>query len=418
MASRSPHVVLQWSRLGPYHRARIRATHRLVVERGGRLTALETAGDDVVYGWASADEEAFAHEQVFPEATFEALAPRAIVRGVTAALDRLAPDAVVINSYSAPDAQAALLWCRKNRRPAVCLMESKADDAERTPLRERIKSQIVGQFDAALAGGTPQMAYLRQLRFPSDAVFLTCDAVDNAFFREGAETARVRAEDVQDLPGLSDPTPFFLASNRFVARKNLPRLLRAYGAYRDRSEAPWRLVMLGDGPERAALESIAEEGGIDGVTFAGFRPIEELPAYYGLASAFVHAALVEQWGLVVNEALAAGLPVVVSERVGSATDLVLDGETGFRFDPADIGALADRLVEVASMAPEARAAMGRRGQKVVEGWSPEQFARGLWEAVEAGATRADRGPSPAFRAILAAMWGLSRRVGSYYAIPE
>ena len=412
-------VVVQWSRLGPYHVTRLRAAHAFFAERGVEVVALETAGDNAVYAWDDAGTaHAFEHVQVFPDAVFEALAPRAIVDAVTAALDRLDPGAVVINSYSAPDAQAALLWCRRNRRVAVCLMESKADDADRTAAREWVKARLVREFDAALAGGTPQVAYLRQLGFPTEAAFLTCDAVDNDFFRLGAEAARAAPEAVRHLPGLHAPEPFFLASNRFVARKNLDRMLRAYARYRQRADAPWRLVMLGDGDQRGALERIVADERIDGVTFAGFRQIAELPAYYGLASAFVHTALVEQWGLVVNEALAAGLPVIVSERVGSATDLVRDGETGYTFDPTDLDALADRLVQVAAMPAEARAAMGQRGQTVVEGWSPEQFARGMWEAVSAGRARSGRGPSLALRAILTAMWGLSREVGSYYAIPE
>ena len=414
--SRRPHVVVQWSRFAPYHLARLRAAHWLVTDRGGRLTAFETAGSDAVYGWQTESDARFKHIQVFPDATFETLAPRDVVLGVTDALDRLDPDAVAINSYSAPDAQAALLWCRRNRRTAVCMMESKADDAARSPLREWLKGRLVCQFDAALAGGTPQRAYLERLGFPPAAIFEPYDVVDNGYFREAAEAARRAPDPTRDLPGLDDPTPFFLASNRFVARKNLPRLLRAYGAYRQRAEAPWRLVMLGDGPERDALERLADEVG--GVTFAGFRPLAELPAYYGRAGALVHPALVEQWGLVVNEALAAGLPVVVSDRVGAATDLVRDGETGFSFDPEDADALADRLERVATMSGEAREAMGRRGQEAVDAWSPERFADGLWDAVEAGARRADRGMDPIARAFLAALWTAARRVGSFYAVPE
>ena len=102
--------------------------------------------------------------------------------GVRDALDALDPDAVVINSYSAPDAQAALLWCRQHRRVAVCLMESTAADAPRTAPREWIKRQLIDAFDAALAGGSAQRDYLNQLGFPLDKVSFTCDAVDKRPF--------------------------------------------------------------------------------------------------------------------------------------------------------------------------------------------------------------------------------------------
>ncbi len=415
-----PLVVAQWSRLGPYHLARLRAAHAHLRARGGDVVAMETASNDAVYAWDLATAtEPFLRVQIFPGETYETLPPRRIVAGVLATLDRLDPDAVVINSYSAPDAQAALLWCRRRRRVAVCLMESKADDAERTPLREWIKARLVGEFDAALAGGTPQREYLRQLGFPPDAVFFTCDAVDNAFFQQGADAARRAPGSVRHLRGLGDPAPFFLASNRFVDRKNLDTLVRAYGLYRDRAPgSPWRLLLLGDGPTREALERLVLETSVEGVTFAGFRQIDELPAYYGLAAAFVHPAFVEQWGLVVNEALAAGLPVVVSERVGAARDLVRPGQTGLLFDPTSVEDLADRLTQMAALPTAEREAMGRQGQVVVDAWSPEQFARGLWDAIDAGRARADRGPDPVARAILAAIWTVSRRVGSYGAISE
>ena len=251
-------------------------------------------------------------------------------------------------------------------------MESKADDAPRSAGREWIKGHLVRGFDAALAGGTLQANYLDTFDFPSDAVFFTCDAVDNAYFREGADAARASPDAGRGLPGLGGDTPFFLASNRFVGRKNLARLLDAYDRYRRSAGAgAWRLVMLGDGPLRAQLEQQVADAGTEGVTFAGFRQIAELPTYYGRAAAFVHPALVEQWGLVVNEALASGLPVVVSERVGSATDLVLDGETGFQFNPEDVTDLAEALARVATMTPDGRQQMGARGRLHVEGRSPE-----------------------------------------------
>lgn len=411
-------ICVQWPRLGPYHLARLRAAHERLAREGVDLVALETAGRDATYEWREErDATPFERVQVFRDAVFEQTPPRAIYDRVTAALDRMQPDAVVINSYSAPDAQAALSWVRRHHRPGVVLMESKADDAARSPVREWIKARIVRQFDAALAGGSPQVAYLDRLGFPTDYAFLTCDVVDNAFFRAGAAEARAHPARVRSLPGLADETPYFMASNRFVARKNLDVLLRAYGQYRRAAEAPWDLLLLGDGPERERLEGIVAEERIEGVTFCGFRQIEELPAYYGLAGAFVHPALVEQWGLVVNEAMAAGLPVLVSERVGSAYDLVRDGENGFRFDPEQPDELARLMTTMASPSTD-REAMGRRSEEIVAGWSPEQFGEGLWQAVQAGRDRAGRPFNPTARFLLWAMRAASREVKSFHAIKE
>src|SRR5207244_4064698 len=102
--------------------------------------------------------------------------------------------------------------------------------------------------------------------------------------------------------------------------KNLPRLLEAFAGYRRLAgDAAWELVLLGDGPLRPELVALLKDLELDGhVLLPGFKQYDELPAYYGLAGAFIHASTTEQWGLVVNEAMASGLPVLVSDRCGCA----------------------------------------------------------------------------------------------------
>lgn len=423
-------VCVLWPRLGPYHLARLRASHARLGREGLEVVALETASQDETYEWREERAaEPFRRVTALPGRSFEATPPREIATAIAAALDAEDPAAVAINSYSAPDSRAALAWCRRRRRPAVLMMESKADDAPRAAPREAVKGAIVRAFDAALAGGTPQREYLGALGFPPEAVFQPYDVVDNDFFACGAEAARRAPEAWAHLPGVASgdpdfgdggPRPFFLASARFVTRKNLRRLLEAYAVYRTQARGePWRLVLLGDGPERERLERIAASGAATpeaaGVTFAGFRQIDELPAYYGLAGAFVHVPLVEQWGLVVNEAMAAGLPVVVSRQTGCSRDLVRGN--GRRVDGLSEAEIADALAWVS--APETdRAAMGARSREIVAGWSPEAFAEGLLAAVRAARSRADRPMPLAARAALAAMHGLQRSVTSFYAIRE
>ena len=117
-------------------------------------------------------------------------------------------------------------------------------------------------------------------------------------------------------------------------------------------------MILGDGHLRPQLTRRVEQLGIaEDVLLPGFKQYDELPAWYGLAGAFVLASTTEQWGLVVNEAMASGLPVLVSERCGCAPDLVEDGVNGFTFDPYDVEGLAGLMQRVAAMTDEQRQAM-------------------------------------------------------------
>jgi glycosyltransferase involved in cell wall biosynthesis len=209
--------------------------------------------------------------------------------------------------------------------------------------------------------------------------------VDNDYFAaKGEEFGKQKAESRKKF-GL--PEKYFLASARFVEKKNLFRLVQAYALYREKAESRkqkaeiWDLVLLGDGPLRKALDTQLSTLNLHNhVRLPGFKQYDELPAYFGLAGAFVHASTTEQWGLVVNEAMASGLPVLVSSRCGCAADLVQEGVNGFTFDPRDIEQLAELMLRV-SDCQFPISDFGAASRRIISAWGPEQFANGLRNAV-------------------------------------
>src|SRR5690606_15009969 len=115
------------------------------------------------------------------------------------------------------------------------------------------------------------------------------------------------------------PNRYILASGRFIPKKDFASLILALGLYRERlgrdKSGAWELVILGDGEEREALQQLRDQLDLQGVVhLPGFRGYDDLPTYYALADAFVHPSQREQWGLVVNEAMACGLPVIATEK--------------------------------------------------------------------------------------------------------
>jgi 1,2-diacylglycerol 3-alpha-glucosyltransferase len=399
--SPAPPIAVCFHRLGPYHHARLRAANAR-----RPLVAVEFSSVDQTYAWAQVREPTdFDKVTLFDDTDVDTRTRSAIRQRMAAALARLDPSVIVVPGWSHPAALAALEWSASRRRPAVLMSDSTAHDERRRWWREAVKRRVVAIGSAALAAGAPQSAYLHALGLRDDAVFSGYDAVDNAYFADRAARARDRAEAERARLGL--PERFFLASSRFVAEKNLLRLLDAYALYR-RGAGPggWRLVLLGDGGLRTEVESrIGRADLASEVLLPGFRQYHELPAWYGLAGAFVHASTTEQWGLVVNEAMASGLPVLVSKRCGCAPDLIQAGLNGFTFDPCDVDQLAALMQRVAAMTDEQRQAMGRAGQRIIAAWGPERFADGLMQAVEAAIRRP---PQPAwFDQIL--LWALARR---------
>ncbi|MCS7082117.1 MAG: glycosyltransferase family 4 protein [Rhodothermia bacterium] len=411
-------VLLQWPKLGPYHWVRVQAAAHALQHEGVQVLVLETAGREARYGWWGAEPppRAVEHVQAFPGAVFEELRPWRVHRRLQRLLERLRPDLVVVNGYSLPDARALLYWGLRNGRPVVLMSDSKRDDLPRSRLREALKAHLIRSADAALVAGTPHAAYLKSLGFPESRIRFGLNVVDNAAFAQLAQSLRSSPERRPKLPGLEDRRPFFLAVGRLLRRKGYPELLEAYARYRERALQPWRLVLLGDGPMRAELEARARPMGAD-VVLAGLRTGGELVAYYAYAGAFVHPALQEQWGLVVNEAMASGLPVLVSRQSGCAQDLVREGENGATFDAHDPEELARRLQWIS--APDTdRAALGRCSEAIIAQWGPERFAQGLQEAIEAALEKRDRPFSALACPLLWALQHVALRANSFHGMRE
>ena len=402
MADADGGVALAFHRFGPYHRARLEAFR----ERFAQVQSLEFSAVDETYAWERVRFEEGMHAILFADADVDRKPSREVMQRVNQALDQLAPAVLAIPGWSHPAALGGLAWSLRNSRPAVLMSESTAGDEPRRLWREWIKRRVLRLFAAALVGGDPQAAYVRALGMPQEGIFPGYDAVDNAFFEQGAAMTEAEAERVRSELGL--PPKYFLASSRLIAKKNLFRLLDAYSLYRRRAGLDyWPLVLLGDGELRPSIEShIAELDLLQDVRLPGFKQYGELPAYYGLAGAFVHASTTEQWGLVVNEAMASGLPVLVSERCGCARDLVKDGINGFTFDPYDVDELARLMQQVTAMTEERRRAMGRSSQTIVADWGPERFADGLFQAVQFALNRPPPQASWLDKALL---WALIRR---------
>jgi glycosyltransferase involved in cell wall biosynthesis len=141
------------------------------------------------------------------------------------------------------------------------------------------------------------------------------------------------------------------------------------------------LLFVGDGEERRRLEERVRRLGWRSVLFLGFKNQSELPRYYDLCDVFVLPSEKEPWGLVVNEAMNAAKPVVVSDRVGCAPDLVRDGVNGFVFPAGDIGALAERLRRLTED-PELARRMGEESLRIIDKWNFDADVQGLLEALD------------------------------------
>lgn len=378
------HAAVLFINIGFYHAARLRASYEICNSLGWRVTAMQLTNDTLEHPWGNT--ETIITFPVVTLVTTKSAAkgapqlPAVPAAEVERRLTELKPDVVFLPGWSFRLSVAALRWCRRNNVPVVVMSESKWDDAKRTWWKETLKSLLyVRKFSAALVGGAIHAEYIASLGVPRERIFTGYDAVDNDHFIRAADIARSDVSAARArYPSIPD-RPYFLVVTRLIPRKNVARLLKAYALYRaNAAGTPWDLVICGQGDQKFQLEESVRLGGLDAcVHFPGFVSYHDMGSWYGLAGALVHPALNEQWGLVVNEACAAALPVLCSMTVGARYDLVKEEVNGFLFDPEDIDDMAQSLLRMHETPDETRKRMGEQSRLFVELCSPKQFASGL-----------------------------------------
>jgi 1,2-diacylglycerol 3-alpha-glucosyltransferase len=400
---RKPAVAVVFHQIGPYHHARLNAAaDRLSV------TGIEWSAKGYDPWGAAGDPARYYKISLFSEAAHRYPRSRQRREAFRWALEQANPDVVAVNGWNNFGSLAAVDCSVQLEIPMVVMSESARGDAPRTWWKEIIKRRIVDLYAAALIGGQRHVEYLVELGMPRERIFTGYDVVDNAYFEQRALEIRnanpLQADETRKKHAL--PENYFLASARFIEKKNLPILIRAYAEYRRRSEVSsedplWDLVLLGDGPMRDTLNTQLSTLNLHAhVHLPGFKPYDELPVYYGLAKAFVHASTTEQWGLVVNEAVASGLPVIVSNRCGCVPELVQDN--GFTFDPANESELAEWLLQMASLSADERRHLGDASYRIAANFAPDRFGEGLEQAAAMVLRLPQKKPGVIDRALLLA----------------
>jgi 1,2-diacylglycerol 3-alpha-glucosyltransferase len=421
---------------------------------GWDVVGLETAGDDDTYAWnvSSARDDGPRVVTGFKARKYNDLGKREMRRVLGRLLDDLKPDAIAIAGWSLTDSSSCLDWCKRSGSLAIVMSETREVDGHRVWWKEFLKSRVIRGFDAALVGGMTHRDYLVKLGMPAARIAFGYNVVDNAYFKAEAAKFRCSGGPVDGFSAGASPDqprtknqeprtnkspPYFLASNRFIERKNLARLVEAYAEYLksayesgarvqqdpepgtgNQEHRPWDLCLLGDGELKASLIAQCHALGLTviesapwetaptpdsrpaisvlspptsdlrppssgSVFFPGFRQIEELPRFYAHAGCFVHPALEEPWGLVLNEAMACSLPVLSSNNVGAAEELIDEWVNGWTFEAENSADIAECLQRIAGLNDGERTAMGCASARILEERCPtEAFGRGLAELLD------------------------------------
>ena len=303
--------------------------------------------------------------------------------GVVRALTEARPEVVVVSGWSTFAAQAAITWCRLKDVPYVLVVESH-DEGPRSGWRRTVKGAVVPPVVARASGilvtGTLARNSMLARGAAPERVRIFANTVDVELFEQRAARLVERRAELRAELGCGPDDAIVLSVGRLAPEKRLDALVRAVAKAEDPRLV---LVLVGDGPERSRLVQLAHERGVR-LVLAGDRPWERIAEAYVAAEVFALLSERETWAVVVNEAAASGLPLVLSDRVGAAHDLLRDGENGFLIPAGDVEAAA-RALRVLAADPERRRALGARSRELARDWgygpSVEGFLAAVREAI-------------------------------------
>ena len=302
-------------------------------------------------------------------------------RGVGRALREAAPDAILCGGYNYFASWQALIWARTHNIPFLLWSESHAHELRPVrPLVEFLKGEFLHRCSGFVVPGRLALEYLLDYKIKKDAIFTAPNAVDNELFAAGAEDARKNA--IARRKELNLPDRYFLFVGRLVREKGVFELLSAYAKLSEQVRLQFGLVFAGDGVCRQELEKQAAAVSPGVVRFAGFAQREQLATYYALAEMLILPTYSDTWGLVVNEAMACGLPVILSQAAGCGADLVSENWNGLLIPPKDVSRLAAAMESLASQ-PGLCARMGANSLQRISRYSPELWSLGIAQAVGA-----------------------------------
>jgi len=252
-------------------------------------------------------------------------------------------------------------------------------------VRGPLMTMLYRLCDACLYIGTRNRDFYRAHWVPFHKLFFVPFTVDNDAFAKRADSTSLGCKMRRSALGLLPDMPVILFASKLVSQKR-PRDLLYAAVELGRRGVPAALLFVGDGEERASLENEAKSRGLAHVVFAGFVNQSDLPTYYAISDVLVLPSGNETWGLVINEAMSCGVPVVTTREVGASVDLVRDGETGYSYDTGDINALADALAKII-LNRELRRAMRENCVRRMATWSYAESVQGVRDALQAGPPR-------------------------------
>lgn len=323
----------------------------------------------------------FSYEILKPEHTLENIATWRLCVQVLKALHRESTDTVIVDEYSSLPYWVILFYCLLLKKRLVCFVESQEQDKQRVRWKEYLKTFFLKKCFKVLAAGTRHRDYVHKLGVAEENIAIVggVGGVDHHIY-DRLKYLYANDKDtlfeLLNLPALK----YFIYVGRFSKEKNILGFLQAYGELQA-WKSGWGVLLLGAGPQEKEIRFYIETNELPNIILPGFVQQDRLPLYYLASEVFVLPSLSETWGLVVDEAIALALPVLISSQCGCVPDIVHDGENGFVFDldanMADFKVQMGKFIACEEILP----VMRKASAEISKEYSTHESARRIIESI-------------------------------------
>lgn len=295
-------------------------------------------------------------------------------------------DAFLVFGWNRKSSIQAILACKRTGTPVLMRGDSQLNST-RSPLKSAAKfipyRLLLPRLDGHLYVGKRNKEYLQHYGVREDRLFFVPHFVDNDYFARSAKRSEVSSDSlrIRDELGIPRDAFVFIYAGKMIPEKRPQDFIQALSKILYTQTSPnIHALLIGDGPMRSFLEKLAKPHS-DRIHFVGFQNQTRLPLFYQASDALILPGQ-ETWGLVVNEAAACGIPSVVSDAAGCATDLIEEGVTGYTFPMGDVNALAGSLSVLMQALASDRSALYGGLKRVVSLYSIEKATKGLAQALQ------------------------------------
>ena len=286
------------------------------------------------------------------------------------------PDAVILMGWTNVSWWLSIITCWLLRIPFFYMTDA---NVQAETLKSRIKlapkrilmSKLLFKLASGfLCAGSSNRDLYSLYGVPDRKLVQFAYSWDYSSFLENADRLRAKKDDFKKELGIPLDKKIVLFCGRLALEKDVSLLLKAYRKVDAENKM---LVLVGDGPLKESIEDYVEEHKIDPVRFLGFQDRSEISKYYAISDLLVLPSAQETWGIVVSEALCCGLPVIISDQVGSGTDMVKHGQNGYIFPSGDDDSLAGHINQLIKMPESEITKMGARSQEIMKDWTSQDI---------------------------------------------